>query len=108
METEIYSLNSIPTFENVQQVYQNLDLPDLDGNMVQHKKELMIVMIINLLRVKPKIFLYQMENLRSKIENRGGSKPRTMMFYSSDVESCINLLTLSEPVQALELSDSLC
>ena len=68
----------------------------------------MIVMIINLLRVKPKIFLYQMENLRSKIENRGGSKPRTMMFYSSDVESCINLLTLSEPVSPLNLSESLC
>lgn len=106
MDTEIITLNSIPTFENLMQVNDNLGLPDVKKDVLFHRKEHMIYMIINLLRVKPKIFLFQMESLKSKYER--GAKPRTMMFYSNDVEQCINLLQLSEPMHALELSEELC
>ena len=99
-------MNSIPTFENIQQVYEQLDLPEIKEDVLIHKKEQMILMIINLLRVKPKIFLYQMETLKCKYDRL--SKPRTMMFYSTDVEDCMNLLQQADTMHPLEVSEELC
>ena len=90
IDTEIFTLNSIPTFENIQQVYEQMDMPDIKEECLAHKKEQMVFMIVNLLRVRPKIFLYQMETLKCKYDRL--NKPRTMMFYSNDVEDCITLL----------------
>ena len=105
---ELLTLNTIPTLENLQYAYEALDLPTIDQTLLRHRKELMIMMIINLLRVRPKLFLYQVENMRVKYQGNSGSKPRTMMLYSSDVEACINLLQMAEPMQPLEVSHELC
>jgi hypothetical protein len=83
-------------------VYDQLDLPEIKEDQLAHRKEQMIVMIINLLRVKPKIFLYQMEALKSKYDM--ASKPRTMMFYSNDIDACVNLLQMTEPNHPLDIS----
>jgi hypothetical protein len=50
-------LNSLPTYENIHQAYQELQLPYISEESLPHKKERLIIMIVNMLRVKPKIFL---------------------------------------------------
>jgi hypothetical protein len=51
-------LNSLPTYENVHMVYSDLELPYFDEGLLNHKKERLIYMIINLIRVKPQIFMH--------------------------------------------------
>lgn len=82
LDTEIFTFNSIPSYENISEIYHqigSMPLLTADTSPFPHRKEAMIFMIINLLRVRPKIFMYQMESLKSKYDR--GSKPRTMMFY---------------------------
>ena len=59
----------------------------------------MMIMIINLLRVMPKLFINQIDGLRSHYEVRPGMRyiPRNIMLRSVDVESCINFLMISDP-----------
>jgi hypothetical protein len=49
-------INTLPTFENIYQVYKELELPPFQNQVLRHKKERLIFMIINMLRVKPLIF----------------------------------------------------
>lgn len=56
-EIDFYSLNSIPTYENIYSIYKSLNLPYICDEVLTLKKEQMFFMIINLLRVKPKVFL---------------------------------------------------
>ena len=49
--------NSID-YENITTVYRELNLPmPMDNKLLRHKKEQVVYMIVNLLRVKPKIFM---------------------------------------------------
>jgi hypothetical protein len=61
-------LNSLPTYENIMWAYEQLNLPEFPEEVNIHKKEQMFIMIINLLRVKPKIFVTQMELLKAKCD----------------------------------------
>ena len=83
-------INSLPTLENISQAYRDLDLPQYQDNVLTHKKERLIFMIINLLRVKPKIFLHQMNYLKTKCDMR--QKPKNLVFLSEDVEVAIDML----------------
>lgn len=83
----------MPTFENLERVYTTLDLPEIPTDLLQHRKEQMMAMIVNLLRVRPKLFLAQLEGLRAN-----GSKPRTLMVHAGDIETAANLLAMTEPV----------
>ena len=68
----------------------------------------MIFMIINLMRVRPRLFLTQIDGLRSHYEIGGPGMryiPRNMMLRSADVEACVNYLLLCDTVQGLELSE---
>ena len=42
-------LNQLPTYENISAVYNELDLPKPPEQMLMHKKERLIYMIVNLL-----------------------------------------------------------
>ena len=70
LESEMLMMNSLPTYENISWVYDQLDLPEINSELLSHRKEQMFLMIINLLRVKPKIFLNQMEHLKAKCDKR--------------------------------------
>jgi len=94
----------VPTFENLQKVYDALELPEIPAQLLFHRKEQMMAMIVNLLRVRPKLFLAQLEGLRAT----SGNKPRTLMVHAGDVEAAANLLALAEPVQALVVAPELC
>ena len=69
-EGEHFSSDELPTFENITRIYMEHQLPFPNDDYLSHKKEKLIFMIINLLRVKPKIFLTQMKNLKTKCEKR--------------------------------------
>eukprot|EP00347_Sterkiella_histriomuscorum_P005479 403356459 len=102
-------MNLIPTFENIHEAYQSMKLPIIDNEILKHRKEQMIVMIINLLRVSPRVFHQQLENMKMKPDaSRFGLKPRTMMFYASDIDHSMNLLQTLEPVQSLQIDQDLC
>ena len=63
-------------------------------------------MIINLLRVKPKVFLTQMEHLKSKCDKR--QRTKNIIFLPTDVEASINVLSTSPQMKPLEISGDLC
>jgi hypothetical protein len=63
-------LNQLPTYDNIAQVYRELELPPTLDRYLTHKKEHLIFMIVNLLRVRPKIFMQQMQNLKVKCDMR--------------------------------------
>lgn len=70
----------------------------------------MILMIINLIRTKPRMFLRQIEGLRSQYEGGGyGLRyvPRSLILRAVDVEACVTFLTLSEATHPLEISHEL-
>ena len=53
-----------------------------------------MLMITNLLRVRPRLFINQVEGLRTQYEVGPGRRyvPRNMMLRSTDVEACIDFL----------------
>ena len=103
LESEFFMLNALPTYENIEWAYLQLSLPEITMKVLKHRKEQMILMIINMLRVKPKIFLNQMEHLKAKCEQR--QKARNVVFVATDVEASINLLQTAKPIQELQISD---
>jgi len=48
--TEYHAVNTLPTYENMLTVYNELALPNFFGQLLPHKKEQMIFMIINMVR----------------------------------------------------------
>ena len=63
MSLDFYHLNTLPTYENMVQVYHDLRLPSLNSDLLQHKKEQMIFMIINMLRTQPQIYMHALSIL---------------------------------------------
>ena len=60
------TFNALPTYENIRQVYEELQLPIIPDSLLSHKKERVLLMIVNLMRVRPKIFMSQMNDLKAK------------------------------------------
>lgn len=56
-ELDFFSLNAVPTYDNIYRLYNQANLPPFREEVLTHKKEQMFFMIINLLRAKPKVFL---------------------------------------------------
>ena len=50
---DFHAVNTLPTYENMLTVYSELDLPSFEGYQLPHKKEQMIFMIINMVRMQP-------------------------------------------------------
>lgn len=48
-----HQVNTLPTYDNMQIVYQDLGLPAINPKLLKHKKEQMIFMIINMVRTQP-------------------------------------------------------
>ena len=82
--------NLLPTYENIQSIYESLELPLLNEEQLPNKKERLIFMIINLLRVKPQIFMHQINMFKVKCDMR--QKPKNLVFIAEDVEQAIELL----------------
>ena len=60
-------VNTLPTFDNVFHVYCNeLHIPAYNFDQIPHKKEQMIFMILNLIRLKPQLFIYSLEVLQER------------------------------------------
>jgi putative effector of murein hydrolase len=66
LSLDFYNLNTLPTYENMVQVYQELRLPSLNPELIAHKKEQMIFMIINMLRTQPQIYMHAMSILQDR------------------------------------------
>ena len=99
------TLNSLPTYENICTVYYDLNLPTISDRVLTHKKERMVLMIINLLRTNPKIFLTQLNYLKNKCEMR--QKPKNLVYSVQDVDQAMQRLKAIGSVSALELSEEL-
>ena len=56
--SEFSALNTLPTYENMLTVYNELYLPLFEPMMIPHKKEQMIFMIINMVRTQPQLYLH--------------------------------------------------
>lgn len=51
--SDFHAVNTLPTYENMLTVYSELDLPSFESSQLPHKKEQMIFMIINMVRMQP-------------------------------------------------------
>ena len=63
---DYHALNTLPTYENVTQVYMDLHLPRVNYEQLPHKKEQMVFMIINLIRSNPQLFLQALSILQDR------------------------------------------
>ena len=61
-----HMVNTLPTFENVFQVYNEIHLPAFSFAQIPHKKEQMVYMIVNMIRHKPPIFLHSLKILQER------------------------------------------
>ena len=50
-------VNTLPTYENICEAYMDLNLPEVEEDLLTHKKEQMIFMIVNMVRSKPQLYL---------------------------------------------------
>ena len=55
--TDYEQVNTLPTYENIINVYNELALPIFEEEQLPHKKEQMIFMIINMVRTNPQLYL---------------------------------------------------
>ncbi len=62
--------NLLPTYENIEKIYDELQLPLINEEELPNKKERLIFMIVNLLRVKPQIFMHQINMFKVKCDMR--------------------------------------
>ena len=81
-------------------------MPLLHENLLIHKKERVLLMIINMMRVRPKIFMTQLADLKAKCQNR--QKPKNLIFQAEDVELAKELLMDVRSVHPLDLQAELC
>ena len=102
-DADILGGDELPTYENISRIYNDYQLPYPIDDYMTHKKEKLIFMIINLLRVKPKIFLQQMRSLKVKCEKR--QKPKSIVFFGNDVEIAIDMLRNTQSTHPLVMSE---
>ncbi|CDW75125.1 UNKNOWN [Stylonychia lemnae] len=105
-DDQVKLVNQLPTYENISKIYNELELPKPIDIYLQHKKERLLFMIINLLRVRPKIFMQQMQNFKIKCNMR--QKPKNLVFIADDVQTAMEFLFNYNPVQPLEMNKDLC
>lgn len=98
--------NMLPTYENINAIYEELMLPIVIDEQVPQVKEKLIYMIINLMRVKPAIFMHQINMLKIKCDMR--QKPKNLVYFAEDVDLAIDYLLNLQPMNPLELSPELC
>ena len=84
------SANMLPTYENITSLYEKVGLPVINEGMLAVKKEQMLFMIINLIRVKPTVFIHQLNTFKVKCDMR--QKPKNIVFYSDDVQSTVEFM----------------
>ena len=89
-EDMVLLVNRLPTLENIKAIYETLELPSPPQTSL-HEKEELLFMIVNLLRVRPRVFLPQLQSLKAKCLNR--QKPRELVFFADDVQTAIDLLS---------------
>jgi len=83
-------VNTLPTFENVFQVYNELHLPAFSFNQIPHKKEQMVYMIVNMIRHKPQLYLHSLAILQERCSQR--QTPHNLSFRVEDVGYAIEML----------------
>ena len=64
--SDYHAVNTLPTYENVFQVYNELQLPQVNFIQLPHKKEQMVFMIINMIRHKPQLYLHALSILQDR------------------------------------------
>lgn len=102
----LHQVNTLPTFDNMFNVYCDLKLPDLNPFLLRHKKEQMVFMIVNMVRTQPKLYIQYMSILQDRCLQR--QSPQNLAFRYEDVDDAISLLKEMEPRGALKLSPDLC
>ena len=106
----ILQFTQVPTYENMVAIYDELQLPFIDSRVVIHEKEQMLLMIINLLRTRPRIFMTHIRDLKEKCEPTQFAnleEEEAMNFHSLDVDMALELLKTQLSTQPLEISDEL-
>ena len=81
-------------------------MPTKNMDQVPHKKELMVYMIVNMIRHKPKLYLHALFMLQDRCQQR--QTPHNLSFKVEDVSFAIEMLNNMESRQPLELAEDLC
>lgn len=61
--------------------------------LLDHKKERMFFMIINLLRMRPNIFMEQINAFKARCDMRQNSSRGMLIFSSEDVDAALDMLS---------------
>ena len=105
-ENDWHIVNTLPTFENVFQTYNELHLPAFSFNQITHRKEQMVFMIVNMIRHRPQIFTHSLTILQERCSQR--QTPHNLSFRVEDVGYAIEMLNSMQSKQPLLLADDLC
>lgn len=103
---EYHQVNTLPTYDNMLIVYTDLRLPPISPKYLQHKKEQMIFMIINMVRTQPSLYLHALSILQDRCSQR--QNPHNLAFRCEDVGYAIEMLRSMEPRESFALSEDLC
>lgn len=76
--------------------------------LLHHRKERMFFMIINLLRLRPGIFMEQVSAFKARCDLRQTSVRGLLVFAPADVDAAIEMLSNTQQTHALELNADLC
>ena len=76
--------------------------------LLHHRKERMFFMIINLLRLRPGIFMEQVSAFKARCDLRQTSVRGLLVFAPEDVDAAIEMLANTQQTHALELNADLC
>ena len=104
--SDYHAVNTLPTYENVFQVYNELQLPQVNFIQLPHKKEQMVFMIINMIRHKPQLYLHALSILQDRCSQR--QTPHNLSFKVEDVGFAIEMLNNLDPRAPLNLAEDLC
>jgi hypothetical protein len=65
-----HQVNTLPTYDNMFAVYNELQLPPINQMLLVHKKEQMVFMIINMVRTSPKLYIHALGILQDRCSQR--------------------------------------
>ena len=126
-------MNQLPTYENMIIAYEFLVGQTLAGasggsyygdqfrqhgfavrkaiekmeSALEHRKERMFYMIINLLRMRPQIFMEQINAFKARCDMRQTSARGMSVFSSEDVDAAMEMLGNTSYTHPLELNNDL-
>lgn len=61
--------NTLPTYENIAEAYEDMGLPEYRADLIEHSKLQVIFMILNIMRKTPTFFVGALKVLKRKYKS---------------------------------------